>query len=270
MSIKIILDTQQAVYFSGQTILGRVQVINHDSISTRGVAIKFTGQGNTKWLTMVTATYTKQHIGSEMYYDGKVYLFGNDNSTENDHKNPISPLQLPNADNSTDNTTGGIWHKINPKGIGMLFPDNSTENYPKNHIFQTSTAQRMGISAQNATKRNWNAFSRSLGKQKIGYNTLDHHFHIYISTNFSIYKIVTWQTKIKELPVTVLYYSDNGKRSFNDIESIYKKHPGPVFSKCKIVLWSDKAIFTVTSNGYGKSTYLDHIYLCIIHYHLKL
>ena len=91
-------------------------------------------------------------------------------------------------------------------------------------------------------------------------------------------------------------------------------------SKCKTVLWSDKAIFTVTSNGYGKvrrrpcsdkldhkytcatvkrpdkimvwgcfgyysldklivipknetvnqDTYLDLIYLCIIHYHLKL
>ncbi|CAL4184340.1 unnamed protein product, partial [Meganyctiphanes norvegica] len=73
MSIKIIFDTQPAVYFSGQTIVGHVQFINHDSISIRGVAIKFKGQGNTIWKSVRT-----YHAGSEEYYVGKVYLFGND------------------------------------------------------------------------------------------------------------------------------------------------------------------------------------------------
>ncbi|CAL4158239.1 unnamed protein product, partial [Meganyctiphanes norvegica] len=74
-------------------------------------------------------------------------------------KTPFSKLQLPNA--------GKFSAQNAPKNLFLLFTYNSKENYPKKNISELQLANA-GV----------------LFGTKLGYCTLDHDFHIYLSTQY--------------------------------------------------------------------------------------
>ncbi|KAK3881979.1 hypothetical protein Pcinc_013612, partial [Petrolisthes cinctipes] len=86
--ISVVFDNPSAVFFSGQTITGYVQVTCDKAKSCRGVEVKFTGYSRVHWTERRTTgtgdkrrTETKHYSSREQYYEMNYWVWGNGQSS---------------------------------------------------------------------------------------------------------------------------------------------------------------------------------------------
>ncbi|XP_042871038.1 arrestin domain-containing protein 3-like isoform X2 [Penaeus japonicus] len=124
-SIQIDFDNPHAVFFSGQTITGRITVSLTDSKSCRGIEVKFKGFGRVHWTEdrSVTVdgkseTETVHYNSSETYYTMEYRVWGNGQKSElppGTHQFNFSFL-LPNGiPSSFESTVGQVRHRCEAK-----------------------------------------------------------------------------------------------------------------------------------------------------------
>ncbi|XP_066959876.1 arrestin domain-containing protein 1-like [Macrobrachium rosenbergii] len=87
-TISVVFHNPAAVYFSGQTIAGHVQVVCDKPKSCRGIEVEFKGYGKVHWTERHTTgtgdnrrTETRHYTSNEVYYKNKYYVWGNGSST---------------------------------------------------------------------------------------------------------------------------------------------------------------------------------------------
>lgn len=119
-SIVIDFDNPSAVFFSGQTITGRIIVSLSNPISCRGIEVKFKGSGKVHWSEQKTVqrdgqseTETVHYNSSETYYSREYRVWGNGEKNElppGTHQFNFSFL-LPNGiPSSFESSTGQVRH----------------------------------------------------------------------------------------------------------------------------------------------------------------
>ncbi|XP_047490021.1 arrestin domain-containing protein 3-like isoform X2 [Penaeus chinensis] len=124
-SITIEFDNPSAVFFSGQTITGRIIISLSNPISCRGVEVKFKGSGKVHWSEQKTVqrdgqseTQTENYDSSETYYSREYRVWGNGEKNElppGTHQFNFSFL-LPNGiPSSFESSTGQVRHRCEAK-----------------------------------------------------------------------------------------------------------------------------------------------------------
>lgn len=76
-------DSSSRTYFGGQYITGKIIISNDSEISTRGIALRFSGTASVSWTESIEEgsgdslrSVVKQHANKEMYMDEELYAFG--------------------------------------------------------------------------------------------------------------------------------------------------------------------------------------------------
>lgn len=270
MSIKIYIDNQAAVYFPGQTIVGRVEVSAHQSISTRGVAIKFTGQGNTRWRTG-SQKNRRTHIGSEEYYVGKVYLFGNGSDTvtlnPGHHVYPINFTLPQNIPSSYESVTGQVRHQCKAKiNIPWGFDITDVIIISVNHIYDLNRDQ-ICMNPVNRKEKKTFTFSSgsiylSLMIDRTGF-VPGEKLRVYVDVENDSDKVIEF---VKMKLIQDITYKSNGGTTRSDTMTIAKMRVEGITGRGNHVIWSNTGLEIPAV----PASYLTHCNIIDIRYMLKL
>lgn len=87
-TVAVVFDNPSAVFFSGQTITGHVNVICDKPKSCRGIEVEFKGFAKVHWTERRTTgtgddrtTETRHYTSNEKYYEVSYWVWGNGQST---------------------------------------------------------------------------------------------------------------------------------------------------------------------------------------------